>query len=361
MAGLFLFCRPGFESECAAELLEQASRFGVTGHCKAKAGAGYVRFESYPPEAAADLTAHLNLAQLTFARQWFVEIALPNDLPVTDRVTPLLECAHGLPRTASQLLLEYTDTEQGKPLARLARALATPLRIALEGHGLLQGDGDTGPTLHICLLSTHAACVGFSERGNDSPWPGGIPRLKFPPGAPSRSTLKLEEALLLFLDEEQRARLLRPGMRAVDLGAAPGGWTWQLVRRGMRVVAVDNGALAESLLATGLVDHERRDGFRFEPSAAVDWMVCDMVEQPIRVAELAARWLAHGWCRRTIFNLKLPMKKRYQELQRCLLRIDERLRAAGVDYGLRCKQLYHDREEVTAMLWRADESHHARR
>lgn len=38
-------------------------------------------------------------------------------------------------------------------------------------------------------------------------------------------------------------------------------------------------------------------------------MVCDMVEKPAKVAALMAQWLVNGWCRETIFNLKLPMKK----------------------------------------------------
>src|SRR3546814_12142776 len=43
-----------------------------------------------------------------------------------------------------------------------------------------------------------------------------------------------------------------------------------------------------------------------------DWMVCDMVEQPRRVAARMGEWFANGWCRQAIFNLKLPMKKRWQ-------------------------------------------------
>jgi len=125
------------------------------------------------------------------------------------------------------------------------------------------------------------------------------------------------------------------------------------VRRHLRVTAVDNGALAPALLDSGIVEHVRADGFRYQPPKPVQWMVCDIVEQPIRIADLAARWLAQGWCERTVFNLKLPMKKRYMEVQRCLGRIDEVLRQAGVDYRLQCKQLYHDREEVTVYACRA--------
>jgi 23S rRNA (cytidine2498-2'-O)-methyltransferase len=209
--------------------------------------------------------------------------------------------------------------------------------------------------LHVCFISGAAAYAGYALPANSAPWSMGIPRLKFPRGAPSRSALKLEEAFLHFLSERERRTLLQPGMTAVDLGAAPGGWTWQLVRRHLRVTAVDNGALAPELLESGMVEHVRADGFRYKPPKAVHWLVCDIVEQPIRVAELAARWIALGWCAHAIFNLKLPMKKRYREIQRCLAHIEEALRAAGVVYRVACKQLYHDREEVTVYLRRRTE------
>ena len=86
----------------------------------------------------------------------------------------------------------------------------------------------------------------------------------------------------------------------------------------------------------------------------MDWLVCDIVEQPIRIAELVARWIADGAARRAIFNLKLPMKKRYDEVRRCEQRIGEILDGAGLRHSLSVRQLYHDREEVTAYLARTD-------
>ena len=38
---------------------------------------------------------------------------------------------------------------------------------------------------------------------------------------------------------EERAHELKAGMRAVDLGASPGGWLWVLAQRGIRVTAID--------------------------------------------------------------------------------------------------------------------------
>ena len=79
-----------------------------------------------------------------------------------------------------------------------------------------------------------------------------------------------------------------PNERCIDLGSSPGGWTWVLVRAGLRVHAIDNGPLREHVLATGQVTHLREDGFHWHPAQPLDWMVCDMVEQPIRVAERMA-------------------------------------------------------------------------
>jgi len=353
MASLFLHCRPGFEGECAAEIQELAAAHGISGYCKAKPQSAYVLFQPYDPQAAARLHEQLVFGDLIFARQWFVAVALCNDLPVTDRVTSLVAHLRDLPAPLGDIFLETPDTNEGKELSALCRALERPLQEALRKAGLWQADGGQETLrLHACLLSGTAAYVGYALPANSAPWPRGIPRLRFPRGAPSRSTLKLEEALLHFLTAEQREHLLQPGMRAVDLGAAPGGWTWQLVRRHLRVTAVDNGALAPELLESGVVEHIRTDGFGYHPPKPVEWMVCDMVEQPLRIAALAAHWLARGWCSHTIFNLKLPMNKRYQELQRCLAHIDELLQEAGVAYLLGCKQLFHDREEVSVYLSR---------
>lgn len=344
MHGLFLHCRPGFESECAADIQTRAAELGIGGYCKAKPAAAYVVFVTGSDADAVRLQRELPFAELIFARQWFRLLALVKDLDVSDRISGLLSACAAAP-AAAELFLETVDTNAGKELQALCRSLARPLRAALHKGGRLTDAGEL--RLHVCFLATNAAYVGVGAIANSSADAMGIPRLRFPSGAPSRSTLKLEEAFLTFLDADERARLLRAGLRAVDLGAAPGGWSWQLVKRGLRVTAVDNGAMAPALMDSGLLEHRREDGFRFRPDEPVDWMVCDIVEQPARIADLAARWLADGWCRCSIFNLKLPMKKRYQEVQQCLATVRARLDATGRPYRLACKQLYHDREEVT--------------
>jgi len=344
---LLLYCRPGFEKEAAAEIQEQAASLGILGFVKAVPDSGYLVFTSH---GNGGLEA-LRLERLIFARQLICCHGFLDRLPPADRITPLLEHAQALGSRYREIWLETADTNAAKELARFLRRFEGPFRHRCSAAGLV--DSAAGQRLHLFFLDSATVYLGTSRIGNSSPWPLGIPRLKFPRAAPSRSTLKLEEAFLHFLGTDSRC--LQPGMTAVDLGAAPGGWTWQLMRRSIRVTAVDNGPLDPALLESGIVQHVRADGFRFRPPRPVDWLVCDMVEQPSRVADLVGSWLAERRCRSAIFNLKLPMKKRLDEVRRCAAIIGTQLARAGVGSTLRFKQLYHDREEVTGYC-RLDQS-----
>ena len=329
------YCRAGFEPELAQELQAVVAARGRSGYARTERGSALVRFVADEPIA-------LDGSRLVFARTALAQIAAFEALDPKDRITPIRAALAATGRRWHDAWVETPDADGGEALTPLARAFESALVAALRKAGLL--DPASARRLHVCVLSGTAMLVAESDAATGSPWRGGIPRLKFPREAPSRSTLKLEEAFLVLLSEAERETLLRPGMRAVDLGASPGGWTWQLVRRSIHVIAVDNGPMDERLMQSGLVEHRREDGFRFRPAKPVDWLVCDMVEQPIRVAELVRAWFEAGACRHAVFNLKLPMKKRYLEVQRCL----DALRAPfGDRITLRAKQLYHDREEIT--------------
>ena len=349
MSSLFLHCRKGFERECADEIAQRARAVGIEEHCSADVGAGYAEFRSRS-ENAETLHRRLQFADLVFARQWFVASLLCEKLPGDDRVSRLAEALKRLPVPVAEVFVEAVDTDRGRMLLPLCRGIAPHLRRAMERAGMLRSKDAGQWRAHVCFLASDMAQVGYADPCNSAPWPMGIPRLKLAGDAPSRAALKLEEAFLRLLTDRERERLLRPGMRAVDLGAAPGGWTWVLVRRQMRVTAVDNGALAPSLLREGLVEHRREDGFRFRPLRPVDWMVCDIVEKPARSAALVAQWMRQGWCRHAMVNLKLPMKRRREAVERCLAHIRRALAQTGLAGSLRAKQLYHDRDEVTVYV-----------
>lgn len=348
MNSLLLHCRPGFEGEVCAEIGEHAGRLNVAGYARARPNSAHAEFVCSEPGGAERLMRGLRFAGLIFPRQWargdFVE------LPESERIGVLLERLADYPVCGS-LWLEVLDTNEGKELSTFCRKFEVPLRKALLKAGRLEDD-PRKPRLLLTFKSGREVFLGLAEANNSAAWPMGIPRLKFPRAAPSRSTLKLEEAWHQFIPREAWDLRLAPGMTAVDLGAAPGGWTWQLVNRHMRVTAVDNGPMAPSLMDSGLVEHVRADGFVFRPRRPVDWMVCDIVEKPARTAALIETWLGEGLCREAVVNLKLPMKQRYAEVRRLLERIGDGLAARGVKASIACRQLYHDREEVTCHLRR---------
>jgi 23S rRNA (cytidine2498-2'-O)-methyltransferase len=344
-------CRAGFEVECAADIERIAAAAGVSLSIDARHGRAFViamgRFD------AARWTDALAAVPPMFARSVFTGSG-PHELPRRDRISPIVALAASLGPPYQCVWLETPDTNQGKMRSGLCRRMAPLLDSAMEAAGTLARGAARLPRLHVLFEGDHDAWIGVSHAPTGSAWPMGIPRLAMPGGAPSRSTLKLAEALTTFLDDDERLRWLRPGMRAVDLGAAPGGWTWQLAQRGLRVAAVDNGPLKGAVTSDPLVEHLRADGLTYRPRRAVDWMVCDMVLQPSRIAALVAAWIADGVCRRTIFNLKLPMKKRYDEVRRCESKIRDALEQRRMRYTLRFKQLYHDREEITGYCARVE-------
>jgi 23S rRNA (cytidine2498-2'-O)-methyltransferase len=133
-----------------------------------------------------------------------------------------------------------------------------------------------------------------------------------------------------------------PGETCVDLGAAPGGWTFVLAGRGAHVTAVDLAQLDPKLLQRRTVRVARQNAFQYQPEEPVDWLFCDMAYRPLEVAALLAKWARSRWARLLVANLKLPMTRKAEILGRVKQILQE-----GGWRELRSKQLYHDRDEVT--------------
>ena len=359
MNKLALYCRPGFEKEVAAEITDQASNLGIFGFARVQDNSGYVIFECYQPDEADRLARDIPFNRLIFARQMMVISDLLEDLDPADRISPIVAAFEELSQQinfaqSSELFVETADTNEAKELSTFCRKFTVPLRQALKKQGWLSAKATQKSCqfLHCFFVKPNCCYVGYSYVDNHSPHFMGIPRLKFPADAPSRSTLKLEEAILTFIPRKEENKRLNENMIGVDLGACPGGWTYQLVKRGLFVYAVDHGKMAASLHDTGRIEHCAEDGFKFQPPKRkkVDWLVCDMVEQPSRISLLIGKWLLNGWCRETIFNLKLPMKKRYQEVVLCLENLAVMLAEQNLNFDIQAKHLYHDREEITVHI-----------
>jgi 23S rRNA (cytidine2498-2'-O)-methyltransferase len=134
-----------------------------------------------------------------------------------------------------------------------------------------------------------------------SPFPNGAPSfVEDRQGPPNRAYLKLWETF---------ARLRRqpgPGDRCLDLGAAPGGWTWLLARTGAEVVAVDKAPLDAEVAARPNVTWSQASAFALDPEAfgPVDWWCSDIIAYPERLLTLVERWLEAGQVRNLVCTVK---------------------------------------------------------
>lgn len=176
------------------------------------------------------------------------------------------------------------------------------------------------------------------------PHVGGIQRMKKIHGAPSRSTSKLAEALV-FMGKTPKA-----GETAVDLGAAPGGWTFLMATHGVNVTAIDHAELelpAASKLK-GRVDHLKTNGLKFLPETYTDWLCCDMVMGAENTLEVLENWLTAKRMRAFVVNVKLPQDNPWPAVKKAIALLSK-YQDSGSWPKMFARHLYHDRNEITLM------------
>jgi len=353
---MLFYCREGYEPDLAAELEQVSANQHLYGYSKFVPHNAMVQFHFYESLSTKQQFESFALDDCIFARQRLCVIGSVELTDAADRISSIVDYLKNntelSQHSLGDIFAEHADHEKGKEVAKFCKKFTVPLRQALRKEGWLSSKPNSGlPFIHFVFSDSSECTIAFSYPKNRHSQALGISRLKFPNDAPSRSTLKLEEAIQLFMSPAQQSLCLQKGMTAVDLGACPGGWTYQLVSRGIHVEAVDNGAMAETLMATGLVSYQAADGFKYQPvDGHVDWLVCDMIEKPERVAELMTHWLCDRKATSTIFNLKLPMKQRFQIVAGLIANITNTLNERQIKHQLRAKHLYHDRDEITVMI-----------
>jgi 23S rRNA (cytidine2498-2'-O)-methyltransferase len=174
--------------------------------------------------------------------------------------------------------------------ARLPPVKARPLVFA-----------EPAPTAPLGAWTLLAADRALASPAKTSPFVNGQPRfVEDRAGPPSRAYLKLWEALTRL------GRVPTPGETCLDLGAAPGGWSWTLARLGARVVAVDKAPLDPAVAALPNVFVRQESAFGLDPhrEAPVDWLFSDVVCYPERLLGLVRRWLDAGDARHVVCTLK---------------------------------------------------------
>jgi len=173
-----------------------------------------------------------------------------------------------------------------------------------------------------------------------SDWPGGAVRFQREEGQISRAKFKLLEAERTF------GLRLASYREALDIGAAPGGWTSLLLERGAAVTAIDPAELHPSLADHPRLTYLKRNAGDVKlPADSYDLLVCDMSWSPMLMVKLVLeleRALKPG--ADAIITVKLMHKKPLQTIRDVI----RKLESAFVLN--RAKQLFHNRDEITLYL-----------
>lgn len=174
-----------------------------------------------------------------------------------------------------------------------------------------------------------------------SPFPNGEPRfVEFgeDEGPPSRAYLKLFEALTLL------GRAPGPADRCLEIGAAPGGWTWVLGTLGARVLAIDRARLAPSVRRMPNVEELQSNAFTATPESVgpVAWLFSDVICYPDKLFRYIELWRDAGACDNFVCTLKFQGKEHYGAIEPF----------AAVP-GSRIVHLAHNRHELTWMCDKA--------
>jgi 23S rRNA (cytidine2498-2'-O)-methyltransferase len=192
------------------------------------------------------------------------------------------------------------------------------------------------------VVSANQAFLGLSGASeNRSDWAGGEVRFLNTPERISRAEFKLLEAFSVF-------PLSIDGRRAVDLGAAPGGWSRVLSERGFLVTAVDPAQMDPRVSALSNVTHMRmraQDFFKNAPN--YDLLVNDMRMDPLDSADLMCAG-ADGLkpSAAAIMTLKLTQENPMRAIKGALGILNKRYRVIDA------RQLFHNRSEITVAMVR---------
>ena len=233
---------------------------------------------------------------------------------------------------------------QGRAFEQKEKALLDSIREELEEKLLSEGK-----TLEVKypeqIISLYLkdnvlmAGVGLPSE-NLSRWSGGMAHYKQETWEVSRSMYKLMEAFEVF------QITTAGGEKVLDLGASPGGWSSVMMRRGMRVTAVDTEEMSEKIKDQKALEFIKANIEEVDLGDKVfDILVSDMSLNATKMAKAfcrAAKWLKDdGYA---VVTVKLSADKPVKSLT------DVKKIYSEIFEILGCKQLFHNREEVTLYL-----------
>ncbi len=319
---VFATCRAGSEASLKREV---AARYGDL------LTPAFMRPQLITWKARQELPPHFNL-NTVFASVSGYSAGMARSVDeVAERIQTPLAAIHVFPRLTDEDGVPETTWAQMDDLQKelndrlgpqRANRLVLDVIVGEEGEPWFLGLHVPGPSAH--------------------PTPGGLPRIHLPQDAPSRAWLKMEQALAWL-------KLDSPGMLngkvALELGSAPGGASWALLQRGMKVWGVDTGKMAPQVGSHPSYQHLSMPAgelnFRKLPDQ-VDLLASDMNLHPdlaIAYIEKLTRQLHPNWL---ILTLKMNDLKVEEAIPSFIQRI-QRFAPGKVH----ARQLQANRREIT--------------
>lgn len=204
----------------------------------------------------------------------------------------------------------------------------------------------TGSDLIVsCTALGHGIYLGLGDPvGNLSSRMGGAIHYNMSRFPVSRAGAKLAEAFEVFLPLDS---IPRPA-RAIDLGAAPGGWTAVLVDHGFTVDAIDPGEMHPSLTSHSQVTAHRVKAQDWRPRGAkYQLLTCDVnwsaKETALAVLGLATHLSPEALA---VVTIKLNQGPALPQIESVKGIFSSCFRVESI------RSLFHNRREVTLLLRR---------
>lgn len=192
----------------------------------------------------------------------------------------------------------------------------------------------------FCIENTVYLGISLAKE-NLSNWLGGECRFVRGKGRISRSEFKLLEAINVF-----NLKLPQEGL-ALDMGAAPGGWSRLLLKNNLRVIAVDPAELHPSIRMNPNLVHYKQviRSYLRKNKRRFDLVVNDMridTLATVKIMDSVSKYLPQNAL--AIVNLKLPTKGFVKKVNTALNILKRKYEIIGA------RQLFHNRQEITVIL-----------
>ncbi len=212
------------------------------------------------------------------------------------------------------------------------------IAATLKGAGYALDVRQPEQIISVQIVDTDAYIGVSRATDNLSDWAGGECRFRRDEGQISRAEFKLLEAIRCF-----GISLPRSG-RAIDLGAAPGGWSRILLDHGLSVVAVDPAELDCRVRCLRGLEHlpvRAQDSLQLI-NGLFEVLVSDMRMDAVQ----AARVISRISCRlkrrgHLLATMKLPRRNAMGKVLAATSVLRREFDLLGV------RQLFHNRSEVT--------------